>query len=295
MLPTDPNVLPSLDSPDSFAFQIEKGVIHANLNDFAHYLQADAPPGFSLQNIHIAGRNGQLRITGTLHKLLLPLPVELLCTVSPRPNNQVLFHVDRISVLKLPMKSLLGGFHVGLDDILGKTPMHGLRVAENDLLFDPSSLFPAPHIRGQPTSITVASSEVLIIYGDARNDPSRLAEWHNFLRLTGGSVSFGHLTMRPADLTLIDASREAWFDLDLVHYQTQLTAGFSRITSERSLEIFMPNAGEHTGSTVGQAVPLDWLHDRKRSLPIEIPTEVSSEGASQTRPHTSPGPAFKHP
>ena len=66
----------------------------------------------------------------------------------------------------------------------------------------------------------------------------QLAKWHNFLRFE--EAHFRELSMHPIDLTLIDASSDVWFDLDLVNYQAQLVNGYSRVTPQQGLEIFMP-------------------------------------------------------
>ena len=39
---------------------------------------------------------------------------------------------------------------------------------------------------------------------------------------------------------MIDASKDAWFDLDLVNYQAQVVNGYTRMTPQAGLEIFMP-------------------------------------------------------
>ena len=85
-----------------------------------------------------------------------------------------------------------------------------------------------------------------VIYGGAINDETKLAQWHNFLRLRGGTLDFGKLTMHDVDLTMIDGSDDPWFDLDLVHYQDQLVNGYTRMTAEKGLEIYMPDLdGRH--------------------------------------------------
>ena len=77
-------------------------------------------------------------------------------------------------------------------------------------------------------------------------------------------MAFGKLTMQHADLTLIDASDEPWFDLDMANYQAQLVKGYSRITPEQGLEVFMPGAGAQM--PVG-AVPLETLRNKNKPLP----------------------------
>jgi hypothetical protein len=89
--------------------------------------------------------------------------------------------------------------------------------------------------------VRVSPRDIEVIYGNAGDDETRLAQWHNFLRLSGGTLDFGKLTMRHVDLTMIDASQDPWFDLDLVNYQAQLVNGYARMTAQAGLEIFMPD------------------------------------------------------
>lgn len=271
MLRSNPHKNPSFDDPESFIFHIEKGVIHANLGDIGNFLNTVMPSNFALKNIQLTGDGEQLRLTGTMHKLLLALPVELLSTVSATQDGRVHLHVTKINVLKLPMKALLGGLHVRIADIMGKAPLTGVQVAENDIFFDTERLLPPPHIRGQLTAVSLERPDLVLIYGNSPNDPTRLAQWHNFLRFTNGTLDFGKLTMRHADLTLIDASSEPWFDFDLVNYQAQLVNGYSRITPEQGLEIFMPSLNGKAPKKNVQSVTLDWLKDRKTSLPADVP------------------------
>ena len=44
---------------------------------------------------------------------------------------------------------------------------------------------------------------------------TRVEQWRNFLRLSDGTIDFGKLTMHHVDLTMVDLSDDAWFDLDI--------------------------------------------------------------------------------
>lgn len=270
MLRTRTSDNPSLDDPESFVFFIQKGVIRANLGDIGNYLNADAPSSFPLKNIVITGEGDQLKIAGTLHKVV-PLPVEVLSTLSTTQDGRIHLHVVKINLVKIPVKALMGGLSLEIKDVLGSAPMTGVEISGNDLFFDTTKLLPPPHIRGQPTSVTLAKPDLVVIYGNSNNDESKLAQWHNFLRLTGGSVDFGKITMHNADLTLIDASDDPWFNLDLVNYQAQLVKGFSRITPESGLEIFMPDLDGQRQVKSSEAITLDWLRNRSHALPPSVP------------------------
>jgi hypothetical protein len=272
MLRTRQQVTPSFDDPNSFVFQIQKGVIRANIGDISNYLNTSSPANAPLKNISLQPEGEQLKLHGTVHKIV-PLPIELTGTLSAVPDGRVQFHVTSLKVLKVPLKGLLGSFHIALSDLVPTSNMPGVQIANNDIFFDTQQLLPPPHIHGQLTSVQVRVPDIEVIYGNAPNDDTQLAKWHNFLRLNGGTLDFGKLTMRHVDLTMIDASQDPWFDLDLVNYQAQLVNGYTRMTPQAGLEIFMPDVDEKAPPKTSQSITLEWLKDRNRSLPPDVPVK----------------------
>ena len=269
LLRTKERVTPSLDDPDSFVLEIRKGVIRANIGDLAHYLNANVPSDAALKNITILPDGNQLKIHGTAHKVI-PIPVEIEGQLSTNPDGQVRFHVAKISALKIPIKGLLGGFHMNLSDLVHATNVPGIEVTGNDILFDTTRVLPPPHIRGELTEISVKPPDIEAVYGNAPNDDAQLAQWHNFLRLKGGTLNFGKLTMHNVDLTLIDASHDAWFDLDLVNYQAQIVGGTTRMTADAGLEIYMPDWNDKAPPKLAQGISLEWLKNRYMPVPADV-------------------------
>ena len=155
--------------------------------------------GSPLQNISLTGNGSQISVHGTIHKLHIPLPIGLDGTISSHADGRIHLHVDRLSVLKLPVKGLLGDFHVSIADLMGKTSVAGVEVSQNDIYFDTQKLLPAPHIHGKLTSVRLMNPDIEVMYGDAQNDAARTEEWHNFLALKGGTLDFGKLTMHHVD------------------------------------------------------------------------------------------------
>lgn len=269
MVPTSSNHLPSLDEPESFFLLIEKGVVDVRLADLADYLNSGDKKSSSLKDLHVENHDGQLQISAMAHKGLW-LPVRVDGDLLPTPDGKIRFHLQKLNVLKLPMKGLFGLFHLDLADLLPREPIVGMQLLGNDILFDTVRLLPPPHARGPISDVRLDGDRIRILYGGAHGDDARMAQWHNFLQLTGGTVSFGKLTMHDADLTLIDASDDPWFDLDLARYQTQLLYGTIKMTTHAGVEMFMPDL-DHlppgAGKTI-QGVSVDWLRNRSTSLPV---------------------------
>ena len=186
------------------------------------------------------------------------------------------FHLSKLDVLKLPLKRLLGGLHIQLNDLVHASDMPGIEIANNDIFFDTQKLLPPPHIHGQLTSVRVVVPDIEVVYGGAKVDQTKLAQWHNFLRLSGGTIDFGKLTMHNVDLTMIDASTDPWFDLDLVNYQEQLVNGYTRMTPQAGLEIFMPDVDEQAiHKNANHAISLEWLKNRNKNTASRYTSEVT--------------------
>ena len=263
------NVNPSFDDPESFFLDIKTGVLRANVGDLNHYLNSGALAGSPLTNIALSGDGDQVKLKATLHKGI-PLPVEVDGTISVASENRIQMHVTKLNLLKIPFKGLLGGFHVTVADLFHAQDIPGIQVSGNDIWFDTQQLLPPPHIRGQLTKARLVYPDLEEIYGNAESDVARVEQWRNFLSLRDGTIDFGKLTMRNVDLIMIDISQDAWFDLDLNNYQTQLVNGYTRMTPQAGLQIFMPDLDELPKNKASQNISIEWLKNRNVPPPADV-------------------------
>jgi hypothetical protein len=269
MTRTHRNVNPSFDDPDSFFLDIKTGVLRANIGDIAHFLNASGMSNSPLKNIALSGNGDQIKLTGTLHKVV-PLPIELAGTIAALADNRIQVHVTKLKVLKIPVKALLGSFNVTVSDLFHPEGIAGVQVAGNDIFFDTQTLLPPPHIRGRLTKVRVVNPDLEEVYGNAENDVSRVEQWRNFLRLRDGTLDFGKLTMRHVDLVMVDISKDAWFDLDLTHYQDQLVNGYTRMTPQAGLQIFMPDLDTLPHNKANQNISIEWMKNRNLPPPPDV-------------------------
>jgi hypothetical protein len=266
---THKNVNPSFDDPDSFFIDIKNGVIHANIGDIGNLLNSGEIPNAPLKNISLSGDGNQIKLSGTLHKVI-PIPIVLTGTVSASPGNRIQVHVTKLSVLKIPVKGLLGSFHVSVADLFHPGGVTGIEVSGDDIFFDTQKLLPPPHIRGQLTSVRIVNPDLEEVFGDTQQDVARVEQWRNFFRLREGTIDFGKLTMRHVDLIMIDVSDDAWFDLDLANYQEQLVNGYTRMTPQAGLQIFMPDLRTIPTNKKNQNTRIEWLKNRNVAPPPEV-------------------------
>ena len=260
------NVNPTFDDPESFFLDIQIGVLRANIGDINNYLNGSGLANSPLKNVTFSGDGNQIKLKATLHKVV-PLPIELTGTISAIPDNRIQIHVTKLDVLKVPFKALLSVFHVTVSDLFQAKNLKGIQVSGNDIIFDTQQLLPPPHIRGRLTTVRVANPDLEEVYGNAREDVERVEQWRNFLRLRGGTIDFGKLTMHQVDLIMIDISKDAWFDLDLTNYQEQLVNGYTRMPPQAGLQIFMPDRREIKPN---RNISIEWMKNRNVPPPPNL-------------------------
>jgi hypothetical protein len=269
MIRTRRDVNPTFDDPESFFLEVKTGVIRANIGDIGNFLNAGGGRGSPLTNITLLADGDQIKLRGTLHKLI-SLPVELLGSVATGPDNRIQVHVTKLSVLKIPLKGLLGGLQISASDLFHPKGVSGIQVSGNDIYFDTLKLLPPPHIHGQLMKVRVISPDIEEVYGNAEEAVTRVEQWRNFLRLNDGTIDFGKLTMHHVDLTMVDLSNDAWFDLDLNNYQNQLVNGYTRMTPEAGVQIFMPDLDKLPKNSGTRNISMEWLKHRNLPPPPDI-------------------------
>jgi hypothetical protein len=267
LAPTRRGVNPSFDRPESFDLDIQTGVIRVNIGDIGHYLNSSMTNS-PLKSVTLLADGSNLKMTGVVHKIL-PLPVQVIASLSVEPGDQIRVHIIKIDVLKVPLKGLLRLLHVSAADLV-KSNIDGVNIEGNDLLLDTHKLLPPPHIRGQLTRLFVDSPDIEADYGNAAENVERVELWRNFFSLDGGAINFGSLSMNPVKMIMIDISSNPWFDLDLVNYREQFASGYTRMTADSALQMFIPDLRDVHSKPVAQNDSIQWFKDRNIPPPPQI-------------------------
>src|ERR1700730_10771362 len=91
------NVNPSFDDPESFSIDVKTGVLRANIGDLSNFLNASGIAKSPLKNVTLSGDGNQIRLRGTLHKII-PLPIEMIGNLAVAPDNRIQIPVTKLSV-----------------------------------------------------------------------------------------------------------------------------------------------------------------------------------------------------
>ncbi len=246
LFPTRPGTPPSLDDPTSFKVAVDEGVTEISLDDLSRVVSSGALKNSKLSNVRISARGRQeIQINATLHRLL-PLPIQLTGPIDATPDGRLRIRISSLKVLKMPVKGFLRSMKLNPSDLANVKDSKAIQVDKDSIYICTDELLPPPRKVGRVTAVHFTSGGNLEEdYGtDKAELPERDGSGQNFIRLEGGVLKFGKLTMQNTDLTLIDTSPGDWFKFDLRHYRNQLVAGDMHMTKNGGLIVSTPDAAK---------------------------------------------------
>ena len=239
LLPREGAEFPVFDNKDSFRVRIGYAEIGIAAPDLASvfnsyvFARANSP----LKGVSMSIENGHLNIKGKLHDVGT-IPFETESAVSPTEDGKILLQTGKVKALHVPVKGIMNLFGVEIADLIKNGKIPGVEARGDDLVLDPSLVFPAPHMEGRVTETRMDGNTIVLTFG-GKNHAAKARQAGNYMSFRGNRLRFGKLTMTDVDMILIDMDPTDPFDFFLDRYKDQLAAGYSKISSNSALRIFV--------------------------------------------------------
>jgi hypothetical protein len=181
--------------------------------------------------------NGHLKIKGKLHDVGT-IPFETESTLSTTDDGKLLLRTEKVKALHVPVKGMLNLFGVEIADLVKNGKLPGIEARGDDLVLDPALVFPAPHLEGRVSATRIEGNAIILTFGN-KNGRTRARQTGNYMSFRGNRLRFGRLTMTDVDMILIDMDPTDPFDFFMDRYKDQIAAGYSKISSNSALRIFV--------------------------------------------------------
>ncbi len=231
---------PVFDDKNSFILRIMSGEIAMTPQSLSNVLNSYvfAKPDAPLKDISIQIDGERLKIKGKLHNKG-NVPFETDAQLSASTDGKIHLHTEKVKALHVPVKGLMDLLGIEVADLIKTGHVQGVNVEKDDLILDPATLLPPPHIAGQITAVHLEKNNVVEVFGHASASASMKVPFANYMAYRGNQLRFNKLTMNDADMILIDLNPDDPFDFYLDHYKEQLVAGYTKETMSFGLRVFM--------------------------------------------------------
>lgn len=227
----------SFDDNTSFEIAMDTATIRVTMVSLSDLLNRYVfnYPGTPLRGLTATmSDSGRMKQTGRLHGL----PFSIVTDLSVTAAGELRLHPVSIKMFGIGAGGLMKLFGLSLQKMADVKKANGIRIEKNDLLLDPAAMLPPPLTRGKLVAASVRDSAITLRFGGRPSATAiKLPEgrFTQFMYFRGGTLRFGLLTMRPADLLVVDHDPRDPFDFWLEKYQRQLVAGVSLTTPSGGL------------------------------------------------------------
>ena len=238
VVPTHEGSIVVFDDAKSFYIEIASAKIaigakalSETIND--HVFAAKNAP---LKKIEVTSEGQKLKVKGRLHSKD-DVPFETENTISVTAEGKIRLHSEKVKAAHLPVKGLMDLLGLDIAKLIDTRKVRGIQTESNDLILDPEEILPLPRIRGKVTAVQIAGDQLILTFGVSK--PENPIRAGNYMSYRGGQLRFGKLTMDNSDMDLIDMEPRDPFDFFLDHYREQLSAGYTKITAQFGLRVYM--------------------------------------------------------
>jgi hypothetical protein len=172
LLPVKPAEFPVFDKKDSFHIRIAAADLASIFNSYVF-----ARPNTPLSDLSVSIEKGHVKIKGRLH-IAGEVPIETEGLRTPTSDGKILLHAAKVKALHVPVKKLMNLFGVEIADLIKSGKIPGVESREDDLILDPSLVFPPPQMEGKVTAIHIEGDRVVTQKKITRQDGLiRYFEW----------------------------------------------------------------------------------------------------------------------
>ena len=238
LVPLGKNEFPNFDDKDSFKLRVSAGEIAMRSSDLANVLNSYvfARPQSPLTQLSISVEKGHLKVKGKFHDKG-DIPFETEGILIPTADGKIRLHSEKITAMHLPVKGLMDLFGIDLGRLIKEGKVPGVEAQEDDLILDLEQILPPPHIEGKVVSVRMEGENIIQIFGGSDAKPAKNIRTGNYMAFKNNRIRLGKLVMNDTDLILIDMDPNDPLDFFLDHYKEQLSAGYSKLTSDSGLRV----------------------------------------------------------
>jgi hypothetical protein len=240
--PASPGGMIVFDDKNSFVLDLAWAEIAISCDSLARILNenvfsaADAP----IKGISIATKNNQLVVKGKLHQKG-DVPFETTGTLSVEGDGRIRLHTEHLKAAHVPVKGLMDLLGLHVSQMINTKKIEGVSTDKDDLILNPEQILPPPRIKGRVTAVRVQGNDIVQVFGKPQGAGFADKQIGNYMAYREGALRFGKLTMNDADLMLLDMNPRDPFEFYLDHYKEQLVVGYTKITPEFGLRVYVPD------------------------------------------------------
>jgi hypothetical protein len=235
-----------LDDKTSFQIQIESAETAVDyeslsrlMNDYVFAYEGAPVRDLEITQEEDADQRDLVELNGHLTSALgTPFEIEGRPEVTAQGDLRI--RTTDVQAFDIEVEGLLKLLGIEAEDMISSLEERGVKVEGNDVVLLLDRLMPPPRISGRATSVQVTQTGLVIHFGGAETAASGKG---NYLYYRGGTIRIGKMTMRDADLRIVDQDPGDAFEFSVDRLNDQLQAGYAKLQADGGLTMHVHDLG----------------------------------------------------
>lgn len=237
----------NFDKVDSFIIRLHRGELimrsEALTNLFNRHILDYGPR--SLSDVNMQTSEGRLSAEGSL-KLWnrvppFGMPASFAGTIAVSPDNKLVFQLDEITTLGIPVADVLKSLNITLPSLID-LERPGVSLSDFGIELDPGKAFPLPELTGDIAGARLSKEGLHLTFADApRVDfdlPGPLGP--SFIWIQSGDPKFFGAVITNARVAITPEGDGRRLYFNLYDYRQQLSKAVTRLTEDGMLSVRVP-------------------------------------------------------
>jgi len=238
----------SFDDVESFTIRIHHGKVTVSPEALSelfnkHILDYWPRP---LDELTITTEDDYLNVEGDLRLWSwfpgIWLPAKLGGTITLSEDNQMVYNIDKVSVLGIPLGGLLKMLHVKLTWLLS-VEREGAQLGPYELVLDHRAVFPPPTLAGDLSKVKVSPAGLHLDFADNTSATFNKApvDKDSHIWIQSGDARLYGIVATNAQVAIVSESDTEPLRFNLYNYRKQVASGSIKMPVDGTLIVTIPN------------------------------------------------------
>lgn len=239
----DPIIYGDVRSFTTYVAQAEMVIDEENITRLQNkytFNYAETP----IKDVQVKFMPGRIRMSGKL-KQVIWVNFAMEGALTPTPDGKILLTPDSIEVAGIQVKSLMETVGLSTSKMIKFASDRGLTFVGNNVILDPTNLFPPPKMVGRVVGVQVNQGSMSLVFNSGEHIvPRQLPDPNvqNYIHVYGGRVLIMNELHYGAEMEMEDLNPSDPFDFYLAGYLDHLKAGYVKVSNNLgSLITMMPD------------------------------------------------------
>lgn len=209
-------------------------------------------PDSPIKDCKLAFKGDKISMSGKMKKGVW-VGFEMEGTLEPTPDGKIMMTPTMVKSMGLRVDGLMNLIGLEMAKLLKMQEEKGLSIRGNQIIMDPSKMYPPPRLYGRVSSVHIANGQLHLEFNDGKAKPwpeVPVKGQRAMLLMWGGDILINKVLVLDAKMQILDATPDTPMVYALDFYRELLEAGYTvgtrdghMITYEPDLNTWSPNLG----------------------------------------------------